>query len=101
MGGVRNKESLRPTAACAENPAYGRFQAITGTVVVSRSIPKHLATPASKLQGERASRSRSTHCALHSEPGKAAAQKTSTNWNHRNLRDALRNRFINCIHRRR
>ena len=41
-------------ATCGENPAYGCFQATAGTVLVSRSIPKHLATPASKRPSARA-----------------------------------------------
>ena len=47
--------------SCRENPANGCFQAIAGTVVVSRSIPKHLGTPASKRPSERASRKRYIH----------------------------------------
>src|SRR5216683_1724353 len=55
-------EELASTgAACRENPANGCFQAIAGTVVVSRSIRKHLGTPASKLPSERASRKRYIH----------------------------------------
>src|SRR5229473_3373061 len=54
-------------AACRENPANGCFQAIAGTVVVSRSIRKHLGTPASKLPSKRASRKRYIHisCGTH------------------------------------